>query len=98
MRIDVFTIFPDLVRSYCAGSIPGRALEAGPPPRGGAAGPRRSAEASPFGGGAGMVLMPEPLFRCVESVPDLPRPLFLLAPGGRTFDQGVAAELAVLGE
>ena len=31
--------------------------------------------------------MPEPLFRCVEAVPDLPRPLYLLAPGGRRFDQ-----------
>jgi tRNA (guanine37-N1)-methyltransferase len=41
-----------------------------------------------------MVLTPEPLFRSVESVPDLPRPLYLLAPGGRRFDQGVAAELA----
>jgi tRNA (guanine37-N1)-methyltransferase len=38
--------------------------------------------------------MAEPLFRCVESVPDLPRPLYLLAPGGRRFDQDVAAELA----
>ena len=37
---------------------------------------------------------PEPVFRCVESVPDLPRPLFLLAPGGRLFDQAVATELA----
>jgi tRNA (guanine37-N1)-methyltransferase len=56
---------------------------------------RRSVDDSPFGGGAGMVLMAEPLFRCVEAVPDLPRPLYLLAPGGRRFDQAMAAELAV---
>ena len=55
--------------------------------RRGADDPRRSVDDSPFGGGAGMVLMAEPLFRCVEAVPDLPRPLFLLAPGGRRFDQ-----------
>ncbi len=41
-----------------------------------------------------MVLTPVPIFRSVESVPDLPRPLFLLAPGGRPFDQAMAAELA----
>ncbi len=61
--------------------------------RDGADDARRSVDDSPFGGGAGMVLMPEPLFRCVEAVPDLPRPLYLLAPGGRRFDQAVAAEL-----
>ncbi len=64
--------------------------------REGADDPRRSVDDSPFGGGAGMVLMAEPLFRRVESVPDLPRPLYLLAPGGRRFDQEVAAELAAL--
>ena len=53
-----------------------------------------SVDDSPFGGGAGMVLMPEPVFRSVEAVPDLPRPLYLLSPGGRRFDQSVAAELA----
>lgn len=43
-----------------------------------------------------MVLMPEPVFRAVEAVADLPRPLFLLAPGGRPFTQAVAQELAAL--
>ncbi len=100
MRIDVFTIFPDLVSGYCAGSILGRAADAGlldvrvHDLRAGADDPRRSVDDSPFGGGAGMVLMPEPVFRCVEAVTDLPRPLFLLAPSGRRFDQGLASELA----
>ena len=102
MRIDVFTIFPDVVAGYCGASILGRAVDAGALDvrvhdlRQGADDPRRSVDDSPFGGGAGMVLMAEPLFRCVESVPDLPRPLYLLAPGGRRFDQEVAAELAAL--
>ena len=100
MRIDVFTIFPDVISAYCGTSILGRAAEAGALDvrvhdlRRGADDPRRSVDDSPFGGGAGMVLMAEPLFRCVESVPDLARPLYLLAPGGRRFDQDVAAELA----
>lgn len=53
----------------------------------------RSVDDSPFGGGAGMVLTPEPVFRAVEAVAP-PRPLLLLDPGGRRFDQAVAAELA----
>ena len=100
MRIDVFTIFPEVVTGYCATSILGRAADAGALDvrvhdlRDGADDARRSVDDSPFGGGAGMVLTPEPVFRCIESVPDLPRPLLLLAPGGRTFDQAVAVELA----
>jgi tRNA (guanine37-N1)-methyltransferase len=100
MRIDVFTIFPDMVAGYCGASILGRAAETGALDvrvhdlRDGADDPRRSVDDSPFGGGAGMVLMAEPLFRCVEAVPDLPRPLYLLTPGGRHFDQAMAVELA----
>ena len=97
MRIDVFSIFPEVVAGYCRASILGRAMQAGTLDvrvhdlRQGAHDTRRSVDDSPFGGGAGMVLMPEPLFRSVEAVPDLPRTLYLLAPGGRTFDQAVAA-------
>jgi tRNA (guanine37-N1)-methyltransferase len=100
VRIDVFTIFPDVIAGYCGASILGRAGDTGALDvrvhdlREGADDPRRSVDDSPFGGGAGMVLRPEPIFRCVEAVPDLPRPLYLLAPGGRRFDQSVAAELA----
>src|SRR3954467_4403020 len=64
--------------------------------RAGANDPHRSVDDSPFGGGAGMVLMPEPVFRAVESVRDHPRPLFLLGPGGRRLDQAMAHELAAL--
>ncbi len=100
MRIDVFTIFPDMVTGYTGASILGRAVGTGALDvrvhdlRDGADDSRRSVDDSPFGGGAGMVLMAEPLFRCVEAVPDLPRPLYLLTPGGRHFDQAMAAELA----
>ncbi len=73
--------------------------------RQGALDARRTVDDSPFGGGPGMVLMPEPVFRAVEAVAagegapageGLPRPLLLLAPGGRPFTQTVAAELAAL--
>jgi tRNA (guanine37-N1)-methyltransferase len=104
MRIDVFTIFPEAVSAYCATSILGRAQESGAlgvlthDLRDGAHDARRTVDDSPFGGGAGMVLMPEPVFRAVEMVDGLPRPLLLLAPGGRRFDQSVAEELAALPE
>jgi tRNA (guanine37-N1)-methyltransferase len=102
MRIDVFTIFPEAVGDYCATSILGRAQISGALQvlvhdlRDGADDARRTVDDSPFGGGPGMVLMPEPVFRAVEAVDVLPRPLYLLTPGGRRFDQSVAEELAAL--
>ncbi|MGZ4672544.1 MAG: tRNA (guanosine(37)-N1)-methyltransferase TrmD, partial [Ilumatobacteraceae bacterium] len=53
----------------------------------------RTVDDAPFGGGAGMVMKPEPIFASVETV-DPPRPLYLLGPGGRRFDQRMANELA----
>jgi len=58
--------------------------------------PHRSVDDTPFGGGAGMVLAPEPIFGAVEAA-DPPRPLLLLGPSGRRFDQGVARELVAGG-
>ena len=106
MRVDVFTIFPDVVEAYCSSSLLGRARIAGRLDlrvrdlRSAAADPRRSVDDAPFGGGAGMVLMPEPLFDAVERVEaeeGLERPLFLLSPGGRRFDQAMARRLAAEG-
>src|SRR5690606_4876674 len=58
--------------------------------------PHRSVDDSPFGGGAGMVLMPEPICRVVEAV-EPPRPLYYLSPAGRRFDQAMARQLAATG-
>ena len=102
LRIDVFTIFPEVVDAYCATSVVGRARRDGLVDlrvhdlRAGATDPHRTVDDAPFGGGAGMVLAPVPVFEAVELV-DPPRPLYLLAPGGRRFDQSVAAELAGVG-
>ncbi|MEY2423621.1 MAG: tRNA (guanine37-N1)-methyltransferase [Acidimicrobiaceae bacterium] len=101
MRIDVFTIFPTMVDDFASQSLLGKArardlIEVRVHDlRSGANDPHRSVDDAPFGGGAGMVLMPEPIFRSVESV-DPPRPLFLLGPGGRRLDQAMAHELAAL--
>ena len=102
MRVDVLTIFPDLVLPWTDTSLIGRARRGGlldvrvHDLRSGASDPHRSVDDAPFGGGAGMVLAPEPLFAAVETV-EPPRPLLLLGPGGRRFDQAWASELAAGG-
>ena len=99
LRVDIFTIFPEPVESMAAMSVIGRARRAGlldvrvRDLRDGAAEPHRQVDDAPFGGGAGMVMMPEPLFAAVEAA-DPPRPLLYLSPEGRRFDQAMAAELA----
>lgn len=101
MRIDVFTIFPDMVAGFAGHSLLGKAQAAGNVEvrvhdlRAHASGPHRSVDDAPFGGGAGMVLMADPIFASVEAV-DPPRPLLYLSPAGRRFDQSVARELAEL--
>ena len=103
-RIDVFTLFPEVIDQYGAASILGRARSRGHLDlrthdiRTATHDVHRTVDDSPFGGGAGMVLSPDPVFEAVEKVeagPDgLPRPLLLLSASGRRFDQGVAQELA----
>jgi tRNA (guanine37-N1)-methyltransferase len=101
MRIDVFTIFPDMVEGFAQQSLLGKARASGlldlrvHDLRSTAADPHRSVDDAPFGGGAGMVLMPEPIFAAVEAV-DPPRPLLYLSPSGRPLDQEVARELAAM--
>jgi tRNA (guanine37-N1)-methyltransferase len=58
--------------------------------------PHAQVDDAPFGGGAGMVMMPEPLFAAVEATQP-PRPLLLLSAGGERFDQARARELAETG-
>jgi tRNA (guanine37-N1)-methyltransferase len=102
VRIDVFTIFPDLIDGFAGAALLGKAQDRGlldvraHDLRAETTDPHRSVDDSPFGGGAGMVLMPEPLFAAVEAV-DAPRPLLHLGPGGRTLDQAYARELAATG-
>ena len=101
MRIDIFTIFPEPVQDMARLSVLGRARETGlidvrvHDLRMASTDPHRTVDDKPFGGGAGMVLKPEPAFAAVEAV-EPPRPLFLLDPGGRRFDQQTARELAAL--
>lgn len=102
LRIDLFSIFPAELDAMCELSILGRARESGLLDircwdlRLATADAHRTVDDAPFGGGPGMILMPEPVFAAVEAVVP-PRPLLLLDAGGRRFDQAMAAELATSG-
>ena len=95
MKIDVFSIFPEMITGYTKQSILGRSIESGllevsvHDLRLATTDIHRTVDDPPFGGGAGMVLMPEPVFQAVEEV-EPERPLILLGPSGRKFDQKLA--------
>ena len=102
LRIGLLSIFPELLSHYLAESVLGRAARLGllafdcVDLREGADDARRSVDDAPFGGGAGMVLAPEPLFSAVERLAP-PRPIYLMSPSGRRFDQAFAERLATSG-
>ncbi len=99
MRIDVLTIFPGLITDFSSESLLGRARRDGLVDlrvhdlRDATDDVHRTVDDAPYGGGAGMVMLPGPIFATVERVRP-PRPLFLLGPGGRRFDQAMARDLA----
>jgi len=102
LRIDVVTLFPGLFPGPLAESIPGRALASGVAEvhahdlRTWGLGRHRSVDDYPYGGGAGMLLRPEPVAEALDAV--APRGSaavrILLDPGGQRFDQARAQELA----
>ena len=99
VRIDVFSAFPEYFETPLRASLLGRARERNlldvrvHDLREYATDRHRSLDDAPFGGGAGMVMLPEPLFAAVESVQP-PRPLLLLSAAGERFAQPRAAQLA----
>jgi tRNA (guanine37-N1)-methyltransferase len=99
MRIDVFTIFPEWFAGPFDASLLGKARAAGRLDlrvhdlRAHTTDRHRSVDDTPYGGGAGMVMAPEPIFAAVEAVSPV-RPLLLLSAAGRRFDHSVATDLA----
>src|SRR5438445_6581885 len=103
MRFDVLTLFPEIFQGYLSQSLLKLALQKGLVEihlwnlRDWAKGKHRSVDDRPFGGGPGMVLMPEPVYDCVEAVQaQTPGPgrLVMLTPAGRRLDQALVRELA----
>jgi len=100
MRIDIVTIFPEFIRQAISHSIIGRANESGIVRieacdlRGFTQDKRRTVDDTPYGGGAGMVLKPQPLFEAVESLRQEDTLVVLMSPQGATFSQEKAKVLA----
>jgi tRNA (guanine37-N1)-methyltransferase len=105
MKIDIVTIFPEMVEAGLAPGVIGRARQAGLLDivvhnlRDFTTDRHRVVDDVPFGGGPGMVLKPEPLFVAVDAITDRrgrPDAVVLMSPAGRRFEQADARRLAKL--
>lgn len=100
MRIDLLTLFPAMLEGPLSASIPGRIREAGIADihvhdlREWGLGRHRSVDDTPYGGGAGMVMRPEPVAAAIDVLRGPSTTVILLDPAGEVFRQGRAAELA----
>ena len=102
LRVDVLSLFPRALTAYADTSVLGRARERGVWElvvhdfRDATEDVHRSVDDTPYGGGAGMVLRPEPIARTIERTPGLRRPVIALTPSGPSFTHETAARLASL--
>ena len=104
MRFDILSIFPEMFAPLINYGIVGRAVKGGLIEinlvniRDFGEGPHLMTDDRPFGGGDGMVMKPEPIFRALESIPRVKgdRKVILLTPQGQLFDQAIARRLTKL--
>ncbi|HEV8546375.1 MAG TPA: tRNA (guanosine(37)-N1)-methyltransferase TrmD [Candidatus Limnocylindrales bacterium] len=100
LEIDVLTLFPEMVSGPLAASIPGRIQERGLVEirthdlRAWGLGRHRSVDDTPYGGGAGMVMRPEPIAAALDTLGRADSVVILLDPAGEPFRQARAQELA----
>ena len=108
MQFDVFTILPEVFPTYLNTSILKKARERGlinvnvHNIRDYTHDKHHTTDDTPYGGGGGMVMKPEPIFEAIESILGLvspptqgkPAPVILMTPQGRVFNQTIAEELA----
>lgn len=102
MQFEVFTLLPDIFPPYLESSILQKAQQRGLLSisvhniRDYAHDKHRVTDDTPYGGGGGMVMKPEPVFEAIESIlgPEPACPIVLLDPQGRVFSQAVAEELS----
>ena len=101
ITIDVVTLFPEVFEPFVAASIPGRAAQAGlvrfrlVQLRDFTHDRHHTVDDYPYGGGAGMVLKPEPFFEAVESLGPVTGPRVLLSARGRRFTHDDAVRLSL---
>lgn len=100
LEIDVLTLFPGMFEGPLAQSIPGRIQEQGLATirlrdlREWGLGRHRSVDDAPYGGGAGMILRPEPVAAALDALRRAESSVILLDPVGEVFRQARAADLA----
>lgn len=105
MRFDIFTVLPEIFPAYLESSILKRARQKGLIDvqvhniRDWTHDRHRTTDDTPYGGGGGMVMKPEPIFDAIENTLGKPPacPVILLTPQGRTFTQKIASEWAEAG-
>jgi len=102
VRFDIVTLFPDFFTSILSSGLLGRALAKQIAevhlvnPRDFTTDKHHRVDDEPYGGGAGMLLKPEPIFAAVESLPVLPRrEVILMTPQGQTLNQPLLRELTM---
>jgi len=105
MRFDIITIFPEMFESMFSSGIVKKALERGLLQvnihnlRDYADNKHQQVDDRPFGGSAGMVLKPEPIFSAVDHIrADNTAPVYLLSPQGKQFDSNMANKLAEMSQ
>lgn len=101
LTFHVITLFPELIDAYSTTSIIGRGVKAGRiavkayNPRDFCQDKYRKVDDTPYGGGVGMVLKPEPIFAALESIQRVSgSPVCMLTPQGKRFSQQLAEELS----
>lgn len=101
MRFDVLTLFPEMIENYCGFSILKRAVDAGiveintVNPRDFTLDKHKKVDDTPYGGGAGMVLMPQPYVDAYESVEQLENSVtIMLSPQGQPLKETLVNDLA----
>jgi tRNA (guanine37-N1)-methyltransferase len=101
VRIDVITIFPEILESPLRASLLGKAIASGVLDvrihdlRDFTNDRHGQVDDESYGGGPGMVMKPEPAFAAVESLGGEPKRVLLMSPAGRRLDQALVRELAV---
>lgn len=100
LRIDLLTLFPEMVTGFFSASILGRAVEKGILEirthnlRDWAKNKHRRVDDTPFGGGAGMLLAPQPLFDAIEELRTPGARVVHLCPDGKPLTNAIARELS----
>ena len=101
MKIDILTLFPEMFNGVFTESIIKRAMESNLVEinvvdfREYSLDPHKKVDDTPFGGGAGMVLMCQPIFDCVKALKTKDSKVIMMTPDGVTYNQKMAYDLSL---